>query len=251
MSLLKLLAAGRSLIATKEAQSPYRMRTANLLPKFESPKNPFAPKPGAEPVNPVTSTAPIVEAPLAQPLQPKVEAPKMETISLFDAKAAPVPAPAPIVVPAAAAAAAPVSGKATEALPVAVQATKAEPRKMPAASTVAVVPPSKPAPLGEWVKKLNPLRLLPAQTHNGNKPLRAKATRPPVQAELSLEKVKVMRNDLSDADLEIMPAKAVRSPATTGLPDAAGSMTPMTRTQPTNWNRLTSSVAGAVQTMIR
>ena len=34
-----------------------------------------------------------------------------------------------------------------------------------------------------------------------------------VQAELSLDKVKVLRNDLSDADLEVVPAKLPTAPA--------------------------------------
>lgn len=45
----------------------------------------------------------------------------------------------------------------------------------------------------------------------GNGILEKKSSRPPViQAELSLEKVKVLRNDLSDADLEVVTAKSAR-----------------------------------------
>lgn len=237
MSLLKLLAAGRSLIGTREAHSPYRMRTENLLPKFESSKNPFAAKARAEAQEQPTVPKPTTQPTAAAPAKPA----KMETISLFDAK--PAAAPAPV--------------KMAEAQPVPVeQRTKLEASKAPEAPKASapdhakVVGVKKRAPLG-WVKKLNPLKLLPTQTEGRKKSSRAGTARPPVQAELSLEKVKVMRNDLSDADLEIMPVKPTILPAPGGLPDAAGPMMSMTRTQPASWNRLTASVSGAIQTMIR
>jgi len=57
-------------------------------------------------------------------------------------------------------------------------------------------------PLGRWASKANPFRS-------------ARAAAPPaVQGELSLEKVKVVRNDLSDSDLELVasqPPKATES----------------------------------------
>jgi hypothetical protein len=39
------------------------------------------------------------------------------------------------------------------------------------------------------------------------KPAIPEFSKPAVQGELSLDRVKVMRNDLSDADLEVVPAK--------------------------------------------
>jgi hypothetical protein len=46
------------------------------------------------------------------------------------------------------------------------------------------------------------------------------APKPQAQGELALEKIKVARNDLSDADLEVVPAKlpTVRGQATPALP---------------------------------
>ncbi len=131
----------------KENISPYRMRTANLLPKFESAKN-FSPKPApkTEPVKsaanieaiaPAAKVAPMETYPLFDSeLKPvvrsggatrpgaawavtvrlpagrlaKTEPAKMETISLFDAK--PVESPAPV--------------EATEVQPVAIQPAKTE-----------------------------------------------------------------------------------------------------------------------------
>src|SRR6185312_12504505 len=92
-----------------------------------------------------------------------------------------------------------------------VQPAKAEPIPAKPTSPVAspaVVPAREPVPWGDWMKKLNPLKYLPTPKPTARHVLRAKVARTPVQAELSLEKVKVVRNDLSDTDLEIMAPKA-------------------------------------------
>jgi hypothetical protein len=67
----------------------------------------------------------------------------------------------------------------------------------------------KPAPVVDnWLKKINPLVWL-----GSRKPAPAKSAAPrfgkaPVQGELSLDNIKVMRNDLSETDVEIVPRKA-------------------------------------------
>ena len=53
--------------------------------------------------------------------------------------------------------------------------------------------------VGELGKKFNPLALLPRKPRAASA---AKATRLPVQPEFSLDTVRVLRNDLSDADAE-------------------------------------------------
>ncbi len=45
------------------------------------------------------------------------------------------------------------------------------------------------------------------------KPAISQFSKPPVQGELSLDRVKVVRNDLSEADVEIVPAKPKAAPA--------------------------------------
>ncbi len=60
-----------------------------------------------------------------------------------------------------------------------------------------VVSPARPIPT--WKEKLNPFR--------APEPPSA-ATAPTVQAELSLETVKVVHNDLTDADIEVVPVKS-------------------------------------------
>ena len=69
------------------------------------------------------------------------------------------------------------------------------------AAPAATIQP-RPVRATNWATRLNPVSLFrtaPAITNNGV------AT---VQTELSLEKVKVVHNDLSDADVEIVPMKS-------------------------------------------
>lgn len=88
-------------------------------------------------------------------------------------------------------------------VPFVTQAQKAPPPYAfkPAAKTVAqpVVPvESKPARQG-WATRLNPFR--------APEPAAARTPRA-VQAELSLDAVKVLHNDLADADVEVVPVKS-------------------------------------------
>jgi hypothetical protein len=61
-----------------------------------------------------------------------------------------------------------------------------------------------------WLQKLNPLDWW-------NRPSNAKPAIPrfnkaPVQGELSLDNIKVVRNDLSDTDVEVVPARVIARP---------------------------------------
>jgi hypothetical protein len=60
-----------------------------------------------------------------------------------------------------------------------------------------------------WVSKLNPISMFRTTQPSANSNVT------PVQVELSLEKVKVVHNDLTDADVEIVPMKSrpAREPA--------------------------------------
>jgi hypothetical protein len=61
---------------------------------------------------------------------------------------------------------------------------------------------SKPARATGWKAKLNPMAMLRGPTP-------AASTAPaPVQSELSLDSVRVVHNDLSDADVEVVPIKS-------------------------------------------
>ena len=60
--------------------------------------------------------------------------------------------------------------------------------------------------IGEWSRKMNSLPRL-AQWPGPVQAAGPRLAKPPVQPELSLDKVQVVRNDLSDADFEVVPAK--------------------------------------------
>jgi hypothetical protein len=72
----------------------------------------------------------------------------------------------------------------------------AKPQKMPAIS-------STPKSLATWTTKLNPMTML-----RGSQEDSGAFSRPNVQAELSLDSVKVVNNDLTDAEVEIIPMKS-------------------------------------------
>ena len=65
-----------------------------------------------------------------------------------------------------------------------------------------------------------------------------------IQCELSLESVKVVRNDLSDSDLEIVPTK----PNASAQSEPTRPLTPQSRTNERSWERLTGRFLGAGKT---
>jgi hypothetical protein len=215
MSLLKLLSAAKSLDGSKPMPSPYKMKSARFLPKFGSPKNPFA---------------------RAKTDASKPTSGHMETDSLFgDEPKAPPAAPSPKPV-----AKAPVV---KEVKPIAEPEKKIEAK--PASAAPAAVAPTaktpKPAALGEFIKKLNPLKYLPKRRPE-SRSVRPKVARA-AQGELSLEKVRVLRNELNDSDIEFVTTPKLVS---TG---AGGSSLPASqRPGLATWGRLTSRVFGAVET---
>jgi hypothetical protein len=233
MSLLKLLATGRSWVGMPDTNSRYRMRRANLLPTFGG-KNPFAtPAPGSQPSGRSAKSAARLETgslfesnskePKPAPRETAKPAPAKEIV----AKEIKIPAKRPttdsVIVPAK-----------VEAKP----AIEAKPAARPA-----LLPPrQKPARWSAWVEKFNPLSLLP---HRGEGS-RGRPTRKHVQTELTLEKVRVVRNDLSDMDFEIVPGRLM------GLPASASPILPHpANTGPGTWDRLTSKFLGAQHAEMR
>jgi hypothetical protein len=90
-----------------------------------------------------------------------------------------------------------------------------EPVKKPSAPTWAktekmptISAPVKPVPT--WTSRLNPVSLWRGSAPETPAQIAAR----PVQAELSLEKVKVVHNDLSDAEVEVVPMKSRPARAT-------------------------------------
>lgn len=174
MNLGKLLAAGKSIIGGG-GEISYRISDRVYLPKFISPKNPFASAVKAEPA-------------------PKVEA-----------------APAPK----------------TDAVPTqkGLAADGAKTQKLPAL-------PAARFRKKTWFSRFNPISFW----RSTRAPAPQKAQRP-VQAELSLDRVKVVHNDLTDADVEIVPIKSRTVPEleTPIVPPAPGG---------DSWSRLSAKFFG-------
>jgi hypothetical protein len=158
MKLGALLAAGKSLALGRRGESPYRANKQVYLPKFSSPKNPFAATAEAE-----TETAgPAVAGANAAPLKKEIAAKTQKLPTLTFAASHPV-----------------------------------------AAGEKPVVMPQKSRRSSKWMSRLNPFAsgsVFPAAMGRNAKT--------PVQVELSLDSVKVLRNDLSDVDVEVVPLKS-------------------------------------------
>lgn len=137
MNLGKLLAAGKSVIGGRR-EIYYRISDRTYLPKFISPKNPFAPPAKMEP-----------------PPEP-VRAPTQKQMASDRTK--------------------------TQKLPV---LSRTRPRRK------------------TWMGKFNPISIW-----RGSPSSAPQKDQRPLQAELSLDRVKVVHNDLSDVDVEVVPIKS-------------------------------------------
>jgi hypothetical protein len=185
MGLLRLLTAGKSLVGLKDPEARYRMTDPRALPKFGSEKNPFnRPWKSGPAQNPAAGIAAVQQ-----------EAPKPAGLSETqrgDETSGLVPSGSlrknsTLRLPEARTAAAP-----------AARLKAAEPRQGSRAA----------GPIGSFVSKLKPLLNFQALKKRTAAPTEPR----PVQGELSLDKVKVLRNDLSDTDFVIVRKKA--QPAT-------------------------------------
>ena len=167
MNLGKLLATGKSIIGGR-GEISYRVSNHGYLPKFISPKNPFAPPAKTEPA-------------------PKEEATPAKKDAAPD---------------------------------------RTKTQKLP--TFPAVVPRKK-----IWAGLFNPLALW-----RRLRPATPPRTERPLQAELSLDRVKVVHNDLTDADVEIVPIKSRTAPEVEA---------PVLTTAPAgdSWSRLSAKIFGA------
>jgi len=77
------------------------------------------------------------------------------------------------------------------------------------------------------------------------KPAIPRFAKPAVQGELSLDRIKVMRNDLSDADLEVVAARPPVVPAATAPTPRAAEEDAGTKSA---WGRATTRFLGAGKT---
>ena len=254
MSFSKLLASGKSLVGMPDNASRYRMRTQNLLPKFVSPKNPFA-QPAPKP---------------AAPAAPATGAARMETAPLFEAERAEDEAAREIKVNMA---------RPSEAVKVEIRQAETRTTTTPPRTRDETINPEVKAPLAApkerttnldfkapsapsrtrdgkmrpvkksrdwfgWIKKLNPLAFLHLGRSSGMAS-RGRVGKSHVQAELSLDRVQVVRNDLRDTDLEIVPGRLMGMPSGAS-PILMNSARPDTK----GWSRLATQLMGVEQTQI-
>ena len=232
MSLMRLLSAGRTWMGSGSSQGRYRVDAKYKLPTFGAAKNPFA-RPETKPAqSELPITAPELPKREEVLLKPAVAETPKRTLTDVETRAANLketqempkpmavqPAPvAPVVTTA------PVAPVATV-----VQATPATPTQVVAEREHVVLrfldwlevaaiwckthvmsfKFKKPSmPKLPSMAKLNPAKWIPKRKAQAVAVV-ASPQSGPVQAELSLEKVRVVRNDLSDADLEIVPMKPV------------------------------------------
>jgi len=180
MKLGKLLAAGKS-IMNGRAEISYRSSKQIYLPKFGSVKNPFEPQ--AAPSREAAEVGSLAEA-------PREDADRSEI--------APVTAPA-------------------EPRPTRLanpEMAAPAPAKASVAAKTEKISTFQPAKKG-WTGKFNPISLFrPASAKNEKKAAAGKTQKPvPLQTELSLDTVRVVHNDLSDVDVEVVPMKSRSAPA--------------------------------------
>jgi len=200
MSLLRLLTAGKTLIGLKRSESRYQLPGGKGLPMFGSKKNPFRATVFPDKTDPV----PVAE----DTLEKLSEAPAANTDSAL------APAPEPNDLPPREGN--PSNGKRDIALSAANEPQAKE--QLPAQPAHRRSSALKALLLWRRVKKTN-----------SQGPFKG---RPLVQAELSLEGVKVVRNDLSESDLEVVQATSKRrESASPGAADERKAQLPST-----NWN---------------
>lgn len=188
MGLLRLLTAGKCLVGLQQAPTPYRLTNQRLLPEFGSKKNPYARTPKAAPSQgalDVLATA-KADSQATTARQARVSgAPAVKTQSN--------------------------GAHAGDHRPrqLGRDAEKRHPSHDVAAGGDARTPglertESKRRP---WHARLQ--AMLPGRGLQRGHPRHQSFTKPLVQEEFSLEKVKVVRNDLSDSDLEVVRAAQV------------------------------------------
>lgn len=176
MNMLRLLTTGKSLVGLRSTESPYRLTNQRLLPRFGPTRNPFKSSSKSEPAQ--------IEARF-------VEDERGKSASREEGGTANACAPTLAAFPSSAQdrpASATASGRGfTKALQLRVIALFAEcKRKLAGIFGRGLLKAAKPA--------------IP------------RFPKPAVQGELSLDRIRVVRNDLSDADLEVVPAKVPNAP---------------------------------------
>ena len=179
MSLLQLLTTGKSLVGLDDSESRYRESRQRFLPRFGPVRNVFRAADQSDSARPAADMA------------------TEEASASNREKAARAGSPSP------ARDASEARSLATSRLPMVLVSSSRRTFMSALRSRAATS-------LNKWMGKLSTLLSRP-----GGKPVRAgmpRLAKLPVQGELSLDSIKVVRNDLSDTDLEVVPAKLLAPP---------------------------------------
>ena len=209
MSLVRLLTAGKSLVGLRDGDSPYRFTSQRFLPQFGPARNPFTGREQAKSAHTEAHSSGLIGdngAPIAKPAIP---APKGEPGATPQKEVGPRPVRA----------------------------------KFDARMRAEALWRRLAALLSGWQVKLRGLF-----ARSGSKAAKSAIPRfpkPAVQGELSLERIQVVRNDLSDADLEIVPAKPMATPATA---TPAPRLIVKAEGAKSAWGRVRSRILGAGRT---
>src|SRR5205807_64119 len=238
MSLMRLLTAGKTLVGLKEQTVRYRMSDPRALPKFGPAKNPFRAESNGAAISPAaTDVSPAFVGPTAncpagrqdarsmpapQPIAPVPPAPSPSTApKAFGAVNSGVVANSSEPFAVAASSHQPPAPHGTQDLSVR-QGTHLSARSAHAhaASPRRFSPPKRGSTelsrdihsstwAGTWATRL--ISLVP-RPRAKSRPTASARSLISIQAELSLDQVKVVRNDLSDTDLEIVTLKRPAPP---------------------------------------
>jgi hypothetical protein len=178
MSLMRLLTTGKSWVNDGDGASRYRLRR-NLLPKFGSGQNPFSARSRtkAAAAAKAESEAGCEPSESPAPIGPGVPDPVREIPERRVEVARGEGAPAVVRKP------------------------------LTKESRLRSLWEQAPRWLGGCLRKANVFSWWSQRTRKV-KPAIPRFNKTPIQGELSLEQVKVVRNDLSDADLEVVPARS-------------------------------------------
>jgi hypothetical protein len=173
MNRLRLLTTGNSLVGLKQSESHYRVMPERLLPKFGPAKNPFTPSNTPRPACPEADSRMVCAT---APAQERVKVPQVPVRNSSGP-----------------------TGVVTMKLPAILTDSNGSERKgglQVRTETFAI----------KWAGKLRTFFSRTARMPA--KVILSSPTKLAVQGELSLDSIKVVRNDLSDADLEIVPLKS-------------------------------------------
>jgi hypothetical protein len=204
MSLLRLLTAGKSLVGLKDTGSRYNVPRRGLLPQFSAKKNPFRASTRPE-FNQSTTLKNVSEGQSANRAAADSENPGEPALS--GRAAVPLRESSLPIAPA-----------------VSIPQKTADKRELPGSRGF------------RWIASL------PWMRPKVEKPAIPRLTKSMVQGELSLDAVRVVRNDLSDTDLEIVPAKRTEAIVE---PKTACPTVPVAALRQNTWDQVAGRIVGA------